>query len=187
MFVLEDHPGVFSRITGALALSNANIVDARTYTSSDGLATSVFWIQTSQMQPFETARLPRLKSAIRKTLMGEVLARSVLREQYKIKKREREFRVPTEITIDNSGSELYSIIEVDTRDRPSLLFDLTRTIADLNLTIGSAVIATYGAQAVDVFYVKDMFGLKIHAKDRQEKIKARLMEAIQDGAKAAEE
>lgn len=32
-FALADHPGIFSRLAGALALVGANVVDARTYTS----------------------------------------------------------------------------------------------------------------------------------------------------------
>ena len=47
---------------------------------------------------------------------------------------------------------------------PALLYDLTRTLAANNIYIASAVIATYGAQVVDTFYVKDMFGLKLHPK-----------------------
>ena len=43
-FALADHPGIFSRLAGALALVGANVVDARTYTSSDGYATAVFWV-----------------------------------------------------------------------------------------------------------------------------------------------
>ena len=38
-FLIEDHPGIFSRLTGAIALSGANVIDARTYTTSDGFAT----------------------------------------------------------------------------------------------------------------------------------------------------
>jgi [protein-PII] uridylyltransferase len=76
--------------------------------------------------------------------------------------------VPTNITFDNEGSEIYTIIEVDTRDRPGLLYDLTKTLAAANVYIASAVIATYGAQVVDTFYVKDMFGLKLQTRARQE-------------------
>ncbi|MEM7243518.1 MAG: [protein-PII] uridylyltransferase [Pseudomonadota bacterium] len=184
IFVLEDHPGIFARLAGALALSNANVVDARTYTSSDGYATPVFWIQDNDGKPFESGRLKRLKNAVSRILRGEVSAQEALKDHGKLKKREADFRVPTEIAIDNLGSELYTIIEVDTRDRPSLLYDLSRTISDNNLIIASAVIATYGAQAVDVFYVKDMFGLKLHSKERQKKIKDRLMAAIEAGARA---
>ncbi len=48
------------------------------------------------------------------------------------------------------------------------------------------MIATYGAQVVDTFYVKDMFGLKLHAKSKQEALERKLREAIADGAERAQ-
>ena len=184
-FALADHPGIFSRLAGALALVGANVVDARTYTSKDGYATAVFWVQDSDGKPYDEARLPRLRNMIDKTLKGEILAREALADRDKVKKREREFRFPTHITFDNEGSDIYTIIEVDTRDRPGLLFDLTRTLANNNIYIASAVIATYGAQVVDSFYVKDMFGLKLHAKTKQEALERKLRQAITEGAERA--
>ena len=184
-FVLEDHPGIFSRLAGALALVGANVVDARTYTSKDGYATAVFWVQDADGHPYEVSRLPRLRTMIEKTLRGEVVARDALKDRDKVKKREREFRFPTTITFDNEGSEIYTIIEVDTRDRPGLLYDLTRTLAASNIYIASAVIATFGAQVVDTFYVKDMFGLKLHVKSKQDSLEKKLRQAIIDGAERA--
>ena len=184
-FALHDHPGIFSRLAGALALVGANVVDARTYTSKDGYATAVFWVQDIEGHPYEVARLPRLRQMIDKTLKGELVAREALKDRDKIKKREREFRFPTHIMFDNEGSDIYTIIEVDTRDRPGLLFDLTRTLATNNIYIASAVIATYGAQVVDTFYVKDMFGLKLHQKHRQEALEKKLRQAIAEGAERA--
>ena len=78
------------------------------------------------------------------------------------------------------------MIEVDTRDRPGLLYDLTRTLAENHIQIASAVIATYGAQVVDTFYVKDMFGLKLHQAHRREALDKKLRQAIKDGAERAE-
>lgn len=185
-FALTDHPGIFSRLAGALALVGANVVDARTYTSKDGYATAVFWVQDAGGRPYEESRLPRLRATIDKTLKGEVVARDALRDRDKIRKRERQFRFPTSITFDNEGSEIYTIIEVDTRDRPALLYDLTRTLAASNIYIASAVIATYGAQVVDTFYVKDMFGLKLHTKARQDSLERKLRQAIEEGAERAQ-
>jgi len=183
---MADHPGLFSRMTGALALVGANVVDARTYTSKDGYATAIFWVQDSDGHPYEQSRLPRLRQMIERTLKGEVVARDALKDKDKIKKRERAFRVPTSILFDNEGSEIYTIIEVDTRDRTGLLYDLTRTLAVNNVYIASAVIATYGEQVVDTFYVKDMFGLKFHSEQRRMALEKKLREAITLGAERAE-
>jgi [protein-PII] uridylyltransferase len=184
-FAMADHPGLFSRMAGALALVGANVVDARTYTSKDGWATAIFWVQDADGHPYEATRLPRLRNMIVKTLKGEVVARDALKDRDKIKKREQAFRVPTSITFDNDGSEIYTIIEVDTRDRPGLLHDLTRTLANANVYIASAVIATYGEQVVDTFYVKDMFGLKFHTAAKQKALERKLREAIEVGAERA--
>ena len=184
-FALADHPGIFSRLAGALALVGANVVDARTYTSKDGYATAVFWVQDGEGRPYEAGRLPRLRQMIDKTLKGEIVAREKLVDRDKLKKRERGFTFPTSISFDNEGSEIYTIIEVDTRDRPGLLFDLTRTLAANNVYIASAVIATYGEQVVDSFYVKDMFGLKLHSRAKQEALAEKLRQAIQRGAERA--
>ncbi len=184
-FALGDHPGVFSRLAGALALVGANVVDARTYTSRDGFATAAFWVQDAQGQPYEAGKLGRLSAMIHKSLKGEIITREAMKSRDVIKKRERAFRVPTSVTFDNEGSEIYTIIEVDTRDRPGLLYDLTRTLADANVYIASAVIATYGEQVVDTFYVKDMFGLKYHSQSKQKNLEKRLRAAIESGARRA--
>jgi [protein-PII] uridylyltransferase len=161
------------------------VVDARTYTSKDGYATAVFWVQDAEGHPYEESRLPRLRSMIGKTLKGEVLAGQALKDKDKFKKREKAFRVPTHITFDNEGSEIYTIIEVDTRDRPGLLYDLSRTLSNANVYISSAVIATYGEQVVDSFYVKDMFGLKFHSASKREGLEKKLREAIDKGVERA--
>ncbi len=185
-FVMADHPGIFARLAGALALVGANVVDARSYTTKDGYVTDAFWIQDSDGHPYEAERLPRLTKMIHKTLKGEVIASDAFKTRDKIKKREKAFNVPTHISFDNEGSDIYTIIEVDTRDRPGLLYDLTRTLANANIYIANAVIATYGEQAVDSFYVKDMFGLKYYSETKQRSLEAKLRKAIADGTDRAE-
>ena len=180
-FLIEDHPGIFSRLAGAIALSGANVIDARTYTTSDGYATSVFWIQSNEGKPFEENRLSKLNKTINEALKGQIIARDILKEKGKIKRKEKDFIVPTNITFDNEGSEIHTIIEIETRDRLGLLYDLARTLSDNYTSISSAIIATYGEQAVDTFYVKDLFGLKLHSQNKREILEKRIKEVIQAG------
>ncbi len=184
-FVMSDHPGIFARLAGALALVGANVVDARSYTTKDGLVTDAYWIQDTDGNPYDAARLPRLRKMIERTLAGEVVTTEAMKTRDKVKKREAAFKVPTHITFDNEGSEIYTIIEVDTRDRPGLLHDLARSLADANVYIANAVIATYGEQVVDTFYVKDMFGLKYYSQSKQRSLEKRLRQAIEQGAERA--
>ena len=122
---------------------------------------------------------------IHRTLKGEVVTREAMKSRDAIKKREKAFTVPTHITFDNEASEIYTVIEVDTRDRPGLLYDLARAMAEANVYIANAVIATYGEQVVDTFYVKDMFGLKYHAASKQKTLEKKLRLAITEGSRRA--
>ncbi|MEM9736379.1 MAG: [protein-PII] uridylyltransferase, partial [Pseudomonadota bacterium] len=181
LLYMQDHPGIFSRMAGALALAGASVVDARTYTTTDGMACSAFSIQDAEGRPFEETRLGRLSRTISRTLKGEVILRDGLAEKARTRA-EKPFTVPTRIKFDNEVSELYTVIEVDTRDRIGLLHDLTRTLTELNINIFCAIIATYGEQAVDVFYVRDLFGLKIHAAAKHRLLERRLLQAIEGTA-----
>ena len=84
---MADHPGIFARLAGALALVGANVVDARSYTTKDGWVTDAFWIQDAEGNPYDVSRLPRLRQMISKTLKGEILARDALKSRDKVKKR----------------------------------------------------------------------------------------------------
>ncbi len=177
-FAMADHPGIFARLAGALALAGANVVDARTYTTTDGIATAAFWVQDAEGKPYERSRLTRLRRSVTRTLNGEIRAGDALRDKHTVKRRERDFTVPTRITFDNTGSDIYTIIEVETRDRLGLIYDIARTLTANNVSIASAIIATYGEQAVDTFYVKDLFGLKLHSEAKRRTLEARLRAGI---------
>ncbi|MEM8569528.1 MAG: [protein-PII] uridylyltransferase [Pseudomonadota bacterium] len=180
-FAMSDHPGIFTRLAGALAIVGANVVDARSYITSDGIATAAFWLQDADGQPYGESRLDRLRQSVQRSLKGEVMASDALKDKERVKPRERKFSVPTRISFDNSGSDIYTIVEVETLDRQGLLFDLTRTFRRSNISIVSSIVATYGKQAVDVFYVKDIFGLKIHSVSKQRALEARIRAAIDPG------
>ncbi|MEM7496768.1 MAG: [protein-PII] uridylyltransferase [Pseudomonadota bacterium] len=176
---LHDHPGLFSRMAGAFAISSANVVDARSYTTADGMACALFWIQDADGHPFEASRLHRLRRSIERALKGEVVVREAIAEKDRPKAREQSFRVAPTVVFDNEASELYTVIEVNARDRLGLLHVLTRTLAQRNVNIFTAIIATYGERAVDVFYVKDLFGLKIRSAQKQKAIEAAIIRAVE--------
>lgn len=176
---MADHPGIFARMAGAFAIAGASVVDARSYTTTDGLATSVFWLQDRDGHAYDKSRLTRLRRTIERTLKGEVLVSAEILERHRVRARESRFDVPARIVFDNEASDLYTVIEVNGRDRLGLLHDLTRTLASLNINIFAAIIATYGEHAVDVFYVKDLFGHKIRANTKLKKIEERLTEVVE--------
>jgi len=92
--------------------------------------------------------------------------------------RTRTLAVPPRVIINNNASRTNTVIEVNGRDRPGLLFQVTRALTSLNLQISSAKISTYGEKVVDVFYVKDLFGHKIEDETRLKNIREGLLAAL---------
>lgn len=89
------------------------------------------------------------------------------------------FKVPARVIFDNKASITHTVIELNGRDRQGLLFDVASTLTTLGLQIASAHISTYGERVVDVFYVKDQFGLKIEQGQKLKRIEEQLLRAIE--------
>ena len=68
--------------------------------------------------------------------------------------------------------------QVNGRDRPGLLHDVTEAISEQGLQIASAHVTTYGVRAVDVFYVKDVFGLKVENERKLAQLRVALLVAL---------
>jgi [protein-PII] uridylyltransferase len=157
-----DHAGLFSRIAGALAVSGANIVDARIMTMSNGMALDTFWVQNLAGRAFDRPdKLARLAVVFENVLTGDLKPHREFARPSAFSSRMQVFTVVPRVLIDNQASALHTVIEVNGRDRPGLLFELTRELTRLNLQVSSAKISTYGAKVVDVFYVKNLFGHKV--------------------------
>jgi [protein-PII] uridylyltransferase len=157
-----DHPGLFSRITGALAVSGANIVDAKIITMSNGMALDTFWVQDAAGGPFDRRdKLAKLAVVFENVLSGDLKLHREFARSPAFPSRTRAFTVAPRVLVDNKASASHTIVEVNGRDRPGLLFELTRALTGLNLQVSSAKISTYGEKVVDVFYVKNLFGHKV--------------------------
>ncbi len=175
-----DHPGLFSRIAGAIAVAGLNVVHATIFTTTDGMALDTFWLQDSDGGAVtDKKRLDRMRRSIEDTLAGKVKIRQALADQAGLPSRTRVFKVASRVLVDNKASNVYTVIEVSGRDRRGLLHDITRALADLGLSVASARIATYGTRASDVFYVKDVFGLKVTHEGKLDAIKERLLKVFE--------
>jgi [protein-PII] uridylyltransferase len=181
-----DHPGLFSQLAGAFAMCGANIVDAKIFTTTDGMAMDLFSIQDAEGRPLsDERRIARLREAAIRVLGGEIVPRSVI-DAKQVKRREEAFTVEPRVLVDNSASDSHTVIEINGRDRPGLLHDLTRGLHVAGLSIHSAQIATYGERAIDVFYVKDGYGRKVTHPARIESVKSALLQALGDGGVRAQ-
>ncbi|MBN8183514.1 [protein-PII] uridylyltransferase [Roseibium aggregatum] len=174
-----DHPRLLSIIAGACYTTGANIVDAQIDTTTDGYALDTIFIgRELPDDEDEKRRGERIAKLIETTLRGEERLPEPVSKKTGVKGRMKAFKVASEVLVNNALSDDYTVLEISGLDRPGLLYDLTRSIATLNLNIGSAHISTFGEKVVDVFYVTDLTGQKIANIGRQEIIRERLANAV---------
>ncbi|MBG0803337.1 [protein-PII] uridylyltransferase [Methylocystis sp. H4A] len=177
--VAPDNPRLLSIIAGGCAAGGANIVDAHIFTTADGLALdTIFFSRAFDFDEDEMRRAGRIAGLIARALRGEVVVSEELRARAKAHLPTDAFSVAPEVVVDNSLSNVYTVIEVSGLDREGLLFELTNAISRLNLNIASAHIVTFGERAVDAFYVTDLTGAKIASPQRQATIKRQLLDVF---------
>ncbi len=173
-----DKKGLFALLAGAMAAAGASIASARIYTFPRGMVEDVFHIQTLEGRVVENAGF--LEKTIKAALAGKLDLSAELRERRKTApKKSALFKTPPQIVIDNDASDSDTVIEVGGRDRAGFLYAITSALADQELQISAAKIATFGSRAVDVLYVRDGFGLKILHKGKLESIKNGLKDALE--------
>jgi [protein-PII] uridylyltransferase len=179
-FYTPDHPRLLSLIAGACTMCDASIIGAQIFGTRDGRAIDTFRLRRSfPSDEDEKVRATRIIDTVKQLLQGKRQVLIDLGKESRHNKRLRPFSLPSQVTVSNGISEKFTVIEVMGLDRIGLLHQLTRAISDLNLTIGSAHIGTYGEKAVDVFYVTDLTGHKIESRQRQKKIHDALLEVFQ--------
>jgi len=174
-----DHPHLLERLAGACALSGANIVGAQIYTTTDGMALDTITIARDfENDEDELRRAAQIGRTLERALRGKLRIYREVAKQLQRKSTTGPFAVESQVTVTNKYSDHFTAIEIAALDRTGLLYDITRTLSALNLNIRSAHITTYGERAVDVFYVRDLFGHRITNEGRLKVIRERLMAAL---------
>ncbi|MAP95109.1 MAG: [protein-PII] uridylyltransferase [Ponticaulis sp.] len=178
-----DRTGLFADIVGALVNEEAQIAAAQVYTGKGGGVLDLFVLQDGDGQAFgrgEDIRLNRLKKAVEKAIedgVGEVHSRKSLNAR-----REAAFYVDPDVIFDNKGSAEYTIVEVTGKERPVLLYELARALADREIVLHSAHAGAYGERIHDTFYVHDGSGEKLRDEALMEDLGATLLDILSAGS-----
>jgi [protein-PII] uridylyltransferase len=174
-------PGIFHKLTGALTGKGLEILSAQIHTLTDDLVLDRFQVldpDYSGQPPPE--RLEECARALKESLLSPGGAPPKFRRKWRAAgEMEPTGRVArTRVEADNATSDAYTILDIFAVDRPGLLYDITRTLFELGLSVWRAKIGTYLDQVVDAFYVTDRFGKKISDAIRLQQVRLRLLDVI---------
>ncbi|MBF0426516.1 MAG: [protein-PII] uridylyltransferase [Magnetococcales bacterium] len=157
-----DHAGLFAEISGALAAESANILAANGNLTRDGMVFDIFVIEEPKGGAIRSEeKLSRIEKTLRAVLTGHVHPDQLLAGSKMTTRKHELFEVPSTVEWDNDFSDTSTVLEINALDRLGLLYAVTREMERQGIQIGTAKVSTYGERAVDVFYLKDMFGLKL--------------------------
>ncbi len=179
-----DLPGLFSSICGALMAKGINIWGAHIFSTSDGYAINQIQVTDLENKPLPAGlRIERLRQDLNQVLKGEKTIDQLIEKHQARRPRRLKAKAPypTSVHFDNTSSQLHTLLEFRSSDRPGLLFDITRAIRQCGLDIHRANINTEAYGVVDVFNVTDLEYNKIHDSTARKKIEQTITEAI-DGS-----
>ena len=171
----KDKPALFASVAGAIASFGLNILKAEAFTNARGVAVDTFTFadphRTLDLNPTE---LDRLRGVVRRVLEGKHEAEKLLRGRPK-PLLPAKARLKPRVAVKNDVSEAATLVEIVAEDRPGLLYDLARVIADAGCNIEVVLIDTEAHKALDVFYLTHQ-GKKL-APPVEDQLKAGLLAA----------
>lgn len=177
-----DRKGLLADVAAAISLAGKNIINATIFTLKDGWGVQTWHIQTPSLHAVDDSSHHHLLKCVEGMVQGNIHY-STLDKQKRPPLHRDTFHVPTHIYVENTASSSHTIIEITAADRIGLLHTICRTLQLESLNISSAHINTYGEKAVDVFYVRDAYGMKVLHPKKLEHICDALTHAISPSAK----
>jgi [protein-PII] uridylyltransferase len=177
-----DRPGLFADLAATLAAHGAQVLGAEAHTAPDGRVLDLFQLQDASGAPFGAATanaLPRLIAALEAEERPPPLEPS--------RRRVRGAPAEPAVTIDQMASADATLVEASGKDRPGLLAEIARAISDAGVSIRSAHVSSYGARAVDAFYLQRPGGGKLGEAEARV-LRERLLTVLEpQGPRAARE
>lgn len=148
--------GDFYKVVGAISANGIDIWGANLIECKQNISVYVF-----ELSNMKEGFLENFMKMLDKT---EQIEKEVKRVSSRYYRRTVPVDIPTQVTLNNSISPEYSLIEIKTRDRIGLLYDISRVLANCEVEIHFVKAVTEGRRAIDTFYVTKN-GIKISDKD----------------------
>jgi [protein-PII] uridylyltransferase len=149
--IARDMPFLFASLAGAISSFGMNILKAEAFSNARGVVLDTFvFADTKRALESNPQEAERLQDMILRVALGKTEARRLLREPPRAERK----RAPhAQVRFDSEASETATLVEIETGDRPGLLFSLATAFSSAGCNIDVVLIDTQASRAIDVFYV----------------------------------
>ncbi|KAG0460614.1 hypothetical protein HPP92_020521 [Vanilla planifolia] len=192
----SDRPGLLSEIFAVLADLRCCVVEARLWTHKGRIAALFFVQEEESGSPIDDpVKIRRIEALLRNVVRGATTAFSSSstagsvgtnadRRLHQLMFADRDFDRATDIRSEPSVSVQdwsergYSVVNVQCRDRPKLLFDIVCTLTDMKYVIFHGIIDTEADRARQEFYIRHSDGSPINSEAERQRVIHCLQAAI---------
>lgn len=179
----HDRPYRLSQLCGVITINDLNILGAYAFTRGDGIVVDIFHCTgAGGSLSLSSEAAEKLDRDFVAALGGSMdLERAFAAHVERWKWRASSgVPVATTVEFENDLSRESTIIDLSARDRPGLLYRVTRALSGEGLDIQSAQITTRGDTAADSFYVRTADGGKLGDPAAMRRVRQRLRAALEE-------
>lgn len=192
----RDRPGLLSEIFAVLSDLHINVVAAEVWTHNRRIACVLYINDDTTIHNVDDAsRLSSLEEQLKNILCGcgddEKVARTsfsvgsthVDRRLHQLLFADRDYEgnclatepgysplFKTNITIDRCEEKRYLVVNVRSKDRPKLMFDIVCTLTDMQYVVFHATISSDGPYALQEYYIRRMDGCTVDIEEERDKV-----------------
>ena len=168
---------LFAHIAHSLDSVSLDVVEARIYSSDDGMTlVNIYFLERDTQEYLSQTRHQQVIDHILYQLQQEEVI--AIKHNLMQERRMRHFDTPIKVEfeqVNDSLTELY----IEAKDVPGLLSRIGLALKEQEIRMRDAKIVTIGEKAEDVFLISDIEDNAITSKERQENLKNAIIEQIE--------
>jgi [protein-PII] uridylyltransferase len=172
--VARDMPFLFASFAGAISSFGLDILKAEAFSNAAGVVLDTFVFgDPNGMLRQNPGEADRLSDLIQRVALGKTDAQRLMRGRGLADPGKR--ATPPQVQFDSEACPTATLVEIETADRPGLLFSLATVFSSNACNIDVVLVDTKGHRAIDVFYVAQE-GAKL-SPEAQARLKEKLLAA----------
>ncbi|KAH7440006.1 hypothetical protein KP509_04G087400 [Ceratopteris richardii] len=196
-----DRPGLLSEVSAVLTELKCNVVAAEVWTHNSRVACVVYVTDEIVRGPIEdTQRLNTIKEQLVNVLKVKEDVKGAKtdfsmglthteRRLHQMMFADRDYEGSNctslnrldkpKISIENCLDKGYSVVNIQSKDRPKLLFDTVCTLTDMQYVVFHAAINSDGPLAIQEYYIRHMDGCTLDTEGEKQRVIKCLEAAIE--------